>query len=85
MLMNEFDNKFKYFKSHDNITIECEKCGSIRNPLKTRAKQTIIKTGLYLCSSCGQSYKHKMKPMTKETKNKISETLIKKYKKSPEN
>jgi len=80
MNIDEFELKYQKQLSHDKIEIECDNCHKKFYPLKTRAKQTIQKRNAYYCSSCGQSMKHKRKPMTEEVKLKISEGVKKHYK-----
>ena len=80
MTINEFDEKYKQFLSHDKIEIECDNCHGKFISLKTRIKQTIQKRNAYYCNSCGQSIRHKRKPMTKEIKLKISEGVKRYYK-----
>jgi uncharacterized Zn finger protein len=80
MNLQEFEQKYSEKLSHDNIQIKCERCGEDRTPLKTRAKQTIKKNGIYLCPSCGQSNRHSLNPMSEEVKNKISQGVKKYYK-----
>lgn len=78
MTLNEFETKYQAYKSHDKIAISCDGCQKEFTPLKTRAKQTIKKRGFYFCPSCGQINRHKIKPMSEDVKNKISEG-VKKY------
>ena len=75
MTITQFEDLYKYKKSHEAIEIHCNSCDKIQTPLKTRAKQTLIKRGEYLCPSCGQSKRHEKNPMTEETKNKISQSV----------
>jgi len=80
MNLNEFEQKYEKFLSHDSIEIGCDNCHKKCTPLKTRAKQTIQKRNAYYCNSCGQSLRHKRNPMTEEVKLKISEGVKRYYK-----
>ena len=80
MNLKEFEETYSKILSHDKIKINCNKCSKERSILKTRAKQTIKKNGIYLCPSCGQSNHHSLKPMSEEIKNKISQGVKKYYK-----
>ena len=80
MNLKEFEEMYSGILSHDKIKIICNKCSIERDVLKTRAKQTIKKNGVYLCHSCGQSNRHSLNPMSEEVKNKISQGVKKYYK-----
>lgn len=81
MNLKEFEEIYSNNLSHDKIKIHCNKCLRERIVLKTRAKQTIKKNGVYLCPSCGQSNRHSLNPMSEEVKSKISQGVKKYYKK----
>jgi hypothetical protein len=72
MNLAEFHKKYADVRSHGKIKIACDGCENEFEPLKTRAQQTIIKRGRYLCPSCGQIAKHAANPVAQKTKDKIA-------------
>lgn len=60
----------------DKIYISCSLCKEINFSMKEKIMLNIEKNGHYQCKSCGLKEAYKKKPISQETKNKISSAHI---------
>lgn len=74
MNIEEFQEKFASVSIKEQIEVSCI-CGKTKSVSKEKVRENINKNEVYLCRSCSLKRTYAEKPMSEDTKNKISQTM----------
>jgi hypothetical protein len=72
MNLEEFRAKYVTVRAKEHISINCEQCGGVRYPGKSKAQENIVKNGKYICQTCATSNSIPNRVYTDEGRKRIA-------------